>query len=80
MAQCGACTVQLNSNAIRSCTMPVSAVGAATTHETHFTDGKAVETNFHQYHMRRITDVPDIEVYIMENEEKPGGGVMRSSI
>ncbi|MBO9204894.1 MULTISPECIES: xanthine dehydrogenase family protein molybdopterin-binding subunit [Niastella] len=51
----------------------VMALGAATTHETHFTDGKAVETNFHQYHMPRIMDVPDIEVYIMENEEKPGG-------
>jgi isoquinoline 1-oxidoreductase subunit beta len=51
----------------------VMALGAATTHETHFTDGKAVEQNFHQYHMPRINDVPDIEVYIMENEEKPGG-------
>ncbi|WP_207510399.1 xanthine dehydrogenase family protein molybdopterin-binding subunit [Longitalea luteola] len=51
----------------------VMALGAATTHETHFTDGKAVETNFHQYQMPRISDVPDIEVYIMENEEKPGG-------
>jgi isoquinoline 1-oxidoreductase beta subunit len=51
----------------------VMALGAATTHETHFTDGKAVETNFHQYHMPRIPDVPEIEVYIMENEEKPGG-------
>jgi isoquinoline 1-oxidoreductase beta subunit len=51
----------------------VMALGAATTHETHFMDGKAVETNFHQYHMPRITDVPEIEVYIMENEEKPGG-------
>lgn len=51
----------------------VMALGAATNHETHFTDGKAVEQNFHQYHMPRITDVPEIEVYIMENEEKPGG-------
>lgn len=51
----------------------VMALGAATTHETHFTDGKAVETNFHQYQMPRISDIPDIEVYIMENEEKPGG-------
>lgn len=28
MAQCGACTVHLNGNAIRSCSMPVSAVGS----------------------------------------------------
>jgi isoquinoline 1-oxidoreductase subunit alpha len=27
MAQCGACTVHLNGNAIRSCSMPVSAIG-----------------------------------------------------
>ena len=28
VAQCGACTVLLNDNAVRSCSMPVSAVGA----------------------------------------------------
>jgi isoquinoline 1-oxidoreductase beta subunit len=51
----------------------VMALGAATTHATNFADGKAVETNFHQYRMPRISDVPEIEIYIMENEEKPGG-------
>jgi len=51
----------------------VMAYGAAAVHETHFNDGKAVETNFHQYKMPRITDIPDIEVHIMENDEKPGG-------
>lgn len=51
----------------------VMALGAAAIHETHFEDGKAVEQNFDKYHMPRIMDVPDIEVYIMENDEKPGG-------
>lgn len=51
----------------------VMAYGAAAVHETHFNDGKAVETNFHLYKMPRITDIPEIEVHIMENDEKPGG-------
>jgi isoquinoline 1-oxidoreductase subunit beta len=51
----------------------VMALGSAVTHETHFADGKAVETNFHQYKMPRINDIGEIEIHIMENEEKPGG-------
>jgi isoquinoline 1-oxidoreductase beta subunit len=51
----------------------VMALGAAITHETKFKEGKAVETNFHQYPMPRITDIPEIEVHIMDNEEKAGG-------
>lgn len=49
------------------------AYGAAAVHETHFQDGKAMETNFHQYRMPRINDIPEIEVHIIENDEKPGG-------
>lgn len=51
----------------------IMALGAAVTHETHFMDGKAVETNFHQYKMPRINDIGEIEVHIVENDEKPGG-------
>lgn len=41
IAQCGACTVHVNGNAIRSCTFPVSAVGksAVTTIEGLSADG-----------------------------------------
>ncbi len=51
----------------------VMALGAATKHETHFLDGKALEKNFDVYKMPRIADIPEIEVHIMENDEKPGG-------
>jgi isoquinoline 1-oxidoreductase beta subunit len=51
----------------------VMALGAATKHATHFADGKAVEKNFDVYKMPRITDIPEIEVYVMDNEEKAGG-------
>lgn len=51
----------------------VMALGAATKHATHFADGKAVEKNFNTYLMPRITDIPEIEVHIMENDEKAGG-------
>lgn len=51
----------------------VMALGAATKHETHFKEGKAVEANFNVYKMPRITDVPDIEVHVIDNEEKAGG-------
>ncbi|MBZ5855859.1 molybdopterin cofactor-binding domain-containing protein [Flavihumibacter profundi] len=51
----------------------IMALGAAAVHGTHFADGKAVETNFHQYHMPRISDSPPIAVHIMNNDEKPGG-------
>jgi isoquinoline 1-oxidoreductase beta subunit len=51
----------------------VMALGAATKHATHFADGKAVEKNFDSYKMPRIGDIPEIEVHVMENEEKAGG-------
>ncbi|MGZ5247006.1 MAG: molybdopterin cofactor-binding domain-containing protein [Flavitalea sp.] len=51
----------------------IMAYGAAVKHETTFKDGKAVETNFNSYRMPRINETPEIEVFIMENNEKPGG-------
>jgi isoquinoline 1-oxidoreductase beta subunit len=49
------------------------ALGAATKHATHFADGKAVERNFDAYKMPRIADIPEIEVHVMDNDEKAGG-------
>ena len=51
----------------------VMALGAAAIHETHFEDGKAVEKNFDTYRMPKISDTPVMDIYIMDNEEKPGG-------
>jgi isoquinoline 1-oxidoreductase beta subunit len=51
----------------------IMALGAATKHETLFKDGKAVQKNFDSYKMPRIADIPEIEVHIIENEEKAGG-------
>jgi isoquinoline 1-oxidoreductase subunit beta len=51
----------------------VMALGAATKHATTFEDGKAVQKNFDTYKMPRITDIPEIEVHVMDNDEKAGG-------
>jgi isoquinoline 1-oxidoreductase subunit beta len=51
----------------------IMALGAATKHATNFKEGKAVEKNFDTYKMPRITDIGEIEVHIMDNEEKAGG-------
>jgi isoquinoline 1-oxidoreductase subunit beta len=51
----------------------IMALGAATKHATTFKDGKAVEQNFNTYRMPRIQDTPEIEVHIMDNDEKAGG-------
>jgi len=51
----------------------IMALGAAVKHETHFADGKAVERNFDAYKMPRINEIPEIEIHIMENDEKAGG-------
>ena len=51
----------------------VMALGAATIHEITFKDGLAEQKNFYAYKMPRITDIPPIEVYIMENDADAGG-------
>lgn len=49
------------------------AYGAAVVHETTFADGKAVESNFNAYNLPIIGEINNIEVAIMENDEKAGG-------
>lgn len=49
------------------------ALGAAAIHESTFKDGLVEQRNFYDYLMPRINDMPNIEVYIMENDEKACG-------
>ncbi len=51
----------------------VMALGAATIHEITFKDGMTEQRNFYDYKMPRITDIPPVEVFIMENDEAAGG-------
>ncbi len=51
----------------------IMALGAATKHATTFADGKAVERNFDRYHMSKISEIPEIEVHVMDNQERAGG-------
>jgi isoquinoline 1-oxidoreductase beta subunit len=51
----------------------VMALGAATIHEITFKDGIAEQQNFYNYLMPRITDVPPVEVHVMDNDADAGG-------
>lgn len=51
----------------------VMALGAATKHATLFEDGKAVLKNFDGYKLPRISEIPKIEVHIIDNQEDAGG-------
>ncbi len=51
----------------------VMALGAATIHQVKFKDGMAVDNNFSTYQMPRITDIPPIDIYIMDNDADAGG-------
>jgi isoquinoline 1-oxidoreductase beta subunit len=51
----------------------VMALGAATIHEITFKDGLVEQTNFYNYLMPRMSDVPPVEVHIMENDADAGG-------
>jgi isoquinoline 1-oxidoreductase subunit beta len=49
------------------------ALGAATTHEITFKDGLPEQQNFYNYPMSRMSDMPPVEVHIMENDADAGG-------
>ena len=51
----------------------VMALGAATLHEITFKNGLTQQQNFYEYKMPRITDIPPIDVFIMDNDADAGG-------
>lgn len=51
----------------------IMAYGASNFHAIDFKEGKTIQQNFNTYRMPRINDTPDIEVHIMDNDEKAGG-------
>ncbi len=51
----------------------VMAIGAATIHQITFKNGLVEQHNFYDYLMPRITDMPAVEVHIMDNTADAGG-------
>jgi isoquinoline 1-oxidoreductase beta subunit len=51
----------------------VMALGAATIHEITFKNGLVEQNNFYDYLMPRMSDIPPVEVHIMENTSDAGG-------
>ncbi|MDG1732854.1 MAG: molybdopterin-dependent oxidoreductase [Thalassotalea sp.] len=41
--------------------------------EISFTDGAVVNSNFHDYPVMRISDMPNVRVHIVDSDEKPTG-------
>ncbi|MDP8568877.1 xanthine dehydrogenase family protein molybdopterin-binding subunit [Methylophilus aquaticus] len=48
-------------------------LGAALSSEISFKDGEVVQSNFHDYQVLRMKDMPKVEVYIVQSSEKMGG-------
>lgn len=48
-------------------------LGAALQSEITFKDGQVQQSNFHDYQVLRMKDMPKVEVYIVQSTEKMGG-------
>ena len=51
----------------------VFGLSAALHGEITLKDGKVVQSNFHNYPVLRMAEMPEVEVHIVQNSEKPGG-------
>jgi isoquinoline 1-oxidoreductase beta subunit len=48
-------------------------LSAATKERISYVNNQCEQTNFHQYQIIRLNEVPDIETYIIADETSPGG-------
>jgi len=48
-------------------------LGAALHSAIHFKDGRVQESNYHDYVVLRMDEMPQVEVHIVPSSEKPGG-------
>jgi isoquinoline 1-oxidoreductase subunit beta len=69
------CGMTVNPDTVRAQTEGnmIYALSAAVKPAITFDGGEAQQSNFHQYPMPRINEVPKMEIYIIENGELPGG-------
>ncbi|GAB3165991.1 xanthine dehydrogenase family protein molybdopterin-binding subunit [Telluribacter humicola] len=69
------CGMYVNPDNIRAQTEGniVMGISAATKPGITFADGKVQQSNFHQYRVLRMNEMPKVEIHIIENEEAPGG-------
>jgi len=51
----------------------VFGLNAALNQEITIADGRVVQSNFHDYPILRMNEVPEVEVHIMPSTEEPGG-------
>lgn len=69
------CGMTVNPDTIRAQTEGNIVMGltAAVKDAIMFRRGRVLQSNFHNYQMIRMDEMPKVEVHIMENNEKPGG-------
>jgi isoquinoline 1-oxidoreductase beta subunit len=69
------CGVAVNPEAIRAQVESAVAFGlsAALHSKLTFKDGRVQQSNFHDFPVLRLSEMPDVEVHIVSSSEKPGG-------
>ncbi|WP_128543994.1 xanthine dehydrogenase family protein molybdopterin-binding subunit [Larkinella soli] len=69
------CGMYVNPDNVRAQTEGniVYGLTAAVKNGITFTNGQADQTNFHDYQVLRLDEMPAVEIHLIENEEAPGG-------